>query len=186
MIGGTEAERWAIGIGLTGFGLLLTLLIGFGKPWYERKRKQARALWPRLEFGWTMYSGPPRKLVLKVWSEGQTARGLTGEMTGHRGRPSWPEVCYPGRGNVYEVVFADDGDPVFVTPLENVRISVRCKDGLGLVHEWRIPLAQQSHHAGGFILNPKPQQEITHLPPRLSVRTLWRKRRELEGAAPHE
>lgn len=188
MIGGTEAERWAIGIGLTVFGLLLGLLTGLGRPWYERKRKQARAVWPRLKFGMTMMSGASGKsLILKIWNEGPVAaRGLAGEMTGHKGPPSWPSVCFPGRHNVYEVLFADDRDPIFASRIENPHISVCCRDSLGFTHQWRIPLQQQAHPAGGFTLIPDHQKEIAHFPPGLSVWTLWRKRRELEGAAAHE
>lgn len=188
MVGGTEAERWLIGIGLTVFGLILGLLTGLGRPWYERKRKQARAVWPGLKFGMTMMSGSSGKsLTLKIWNEGPVAaRSLAGEMTGHKRPASWPSVCFPGRHNVYEVLFADDGEPVFASPIENPHIAVRCRDALGFAHEWRIPLQQQAHPAGGFLLNPDHQKEVAHHPPRLSVWTLVRKRRELEGVAPHE
>lgn len=166
--------RWLLGL-LLPSGIVYTLW-----NWLDKKRKQARALWPivKIEIRTVSIEGQRRLWVDLTNCGPGGAKKFSIELTGSRESVRWPSSLAPGEKG--EVRFCDGQWTGFVVEDPCLRLYVSCRDSLGLVHSWSVPLMQQK--AGllpGFDVSADPKYDPAYQRPSLSCRRLWNNRDKL-------
>jgi hypothetical protein len=165
-------------------GLLVPLVIlccGAVVRWRRRRLATWRDVWPDLAIGVRQRNIPGAKhLGVQIVNRGWTDVGpFDGELTQYRGDVVWPSVLRPGDDDT--VWFEEDASPVFRSAVPEPRLVLRCRDKIGLSHEWTLPLVQEPRADGRFNLRTADQRELNPRRPSASLLVLWRNRRTLKS-----